>query len=144
MIILAYSDYSCIFRTDISASRYFASLARSYGPWQHCSVQVNAHRQLEFVRRSTHSMLAYCWKEIGRFESAGSSLHPTARNTRGGLELRLDNVWLCRVLLLFLFKIKAQIDSGLKEFECAYVSVLERYTGSSLVAVHQVCILCIF
>ena len=86
LIILAYSDYSCIFCTDISASRYFASLARSYGPWSHSSVQVSAHRQLKFSWRSTHSKiskLAICWKEIGIFESAGSGLHPTARNTRG-------------------------------------------------------------
>jgi hypothetical protein len=41
--------------------------------------------------------------------------------------LGLDNAWYCRVLLLF--KIKSQKDSGLKEFECAYVSVLEQYTG---------------
>ena len=45
----------------------------------------------------------------------------------GGFELGLDNVWFRRVLLLF--KIKSQTDSGLKEFECAYVSVLEQYTG---------------
>ena len=45
----------------------------------------------------------------------------------GGFELGLDNVWFCRVLLLF--KIKSQTDSGLKEFECAYVSVLEQCTG---------------
>ena len=45
----------------------------------------------------------------------------------GGFELGLDNVWFCRVLLLF--KIKSQTDSGLKEIECAYVSVLEQYTG---------------
>jgi len=44
-------------------------------------------------------------------------------------------VWFCRVLLLF--KIKAQTDSGLKEFECAYVSVLERYTVIHKPPLHQ-------
>ena len=52
----------------------------------------------------------------------------------GGFELRLDNVWFCRVLLLF--KIKAQTDSGIKEFECAYVSVLEQYTGRHVPGMH--------
>ena len=52
----------------------------------------------------------------------------------GGFELRLDSVWFCRVLLLF--KIKAQTDSGLKEFECAYVSVLEQYTGRRVPRMH--------
>ena len=45
----------------------------------------------------------------------------------GGFELRLDNVWFCRVLLLF--KIKTQTGSDLEELERAYVSVLEQYTG---------------
>ena len=48
-------------------------------------------------------------------------------HTRHSNPLGLDNVWFCRVLLLF--KIKSQTDSGLKKFECAYVSVLEQYTG---------------
>ena len=59
----------------------------------------------------------------------------------GGFELRLDNVWFCRVLLLF--KIKAQTDSGLKEFECAYVSVLEQYTGRRAPGMHIMHILII-
>ena len=53
----------------------------------------------------------------------------------GGFDLRLDNVWFCRVLLLF--KIKAQTDSGLKEFECAYVSVLDEYTGPRVPGMHN-------
>ena len=52
----------------------------------------------------------------------------------GGFELRLDNVWFCRVLLLF--KIKTQTDSGLKELECTYVSVLEQYTGRRIPGMH--------
>jgi hypothetical protein len=52
---------------------------------------------------------------------------PPGTQDGGGFELGLDNAWYCRVLLLF--KIKSQTDSGLKEFECAYVSVLEQYTG---------------
>ena len=52
----------------------------------------------------------------------------------GGFELGLDNLWFCRVLLLF--KIKSQTDSGLKEFECTHVSVLEQYTGPLVPRMH--------
>ncbi len=55
------------------------------------------------------------------------TIRPPGTQDGGGFELVLDNVWFCRVLLLF--KIKSQTDSGLKEFECAYVTVLEQNTG---------------
>jgi len=35
-----------------------------------------------------------------------------------------DNVWYCKVLLLF--DIEAETDSGPKEYQCAYVSLLEQ------------------
>jgi hypothetical protein len=43
--------------------------------------------------------------------------------SRGRFELRMDNLWFCRVWLLF--SIEAQTDSGIKKFNCAYVDVLE-------------------
>ena len=50
--------------------------------------------------------------------------------SRGSFELRMDNLWFCRVLLLF--SIEAQTDSGIKKFNCAYVDVLEECQGSKL------------
>ena len=39
----------------------------------------------------------------------------------------LDNIWFCKLLLLF--KIHTRTDTGMQYRECAYVSVLEEYTG---------------
>jgi hypothetical protein len=46
------------------------------------------------------------------------------------LELQKDNVWFCKTLLLF--EIESKTDLGLKRHSCAFVSVLEEYTGSRL------------
>ncbi len=46
---------------------------------------------------------------------------------RGEFELRMDNVWYCRLLLLF--EIKSRTDDGIKRHKCAFVSVLEEFTG---------------
>lgn len=45
----------------------------------------------------------------------------------GGFTLKIDNVWFCRLLLLFSFVSKN--DSGEHLHECAFVSVLEDYKG---------------
>ena len=45
----------------------------------------------------------------------------------GGFLLTPDSVWYCRVLLLFSFS--AMTDTGSRSFECALVSVMERYEG---------------
>ena len=44
-------------------------------------------------------------------------------------QLRMDNIWFCKLLLLF--KIYTRTDTGMpRQYrECAYVSVLEEYTG---------------
>ena len=39
----------------------------------------------------------------------------------------MDNVWFCKVLLLFSFV--SNNDNGRKQHDCAFVSVLEEYTG---------------
>ncbi len=44
----------------------------------------------------------------------------------GAFQLRIDNIWFCKVLLLF--SIDTKTDAGIKTHECAYVSVLEEYT----------------
>lgn len=46
---------------------------------------------------------------------------------QGTFRLKLDNVWFCRVLLLFSFV--AKDDGGEQRHDCAFVSVLEEYTG---------------
>ncbi len=42
-------------------------------------------------------------------------------------QLRMDNLWFCKVLLLF--SIDTMTDKGVQTHECAYVSVLEEYKG---------------
>ena len=42
--------------------------------------------------------------------------------------LRMDNIWFCKVLLLF--QIDSNTDLGWKRHSCAFVSVLEEYTGA--------------
>jgi hypothetical protein len=39
----------------------------------------------------------------------------------------MDNIWFCKLLLLF--KIHTKADIGMQYHECAYVSVLEEYKG---------------
>ncbi len=45
----------------------------------------------------------------------------------GAFQLRIDNIWFCK--LLRLFSIDTMTDAGMKTHECAYVSVLEEYKG---------------
>jgi hypothetical protein len=41
----------------------------------------------------------------------------------GAFQLRMDNIWICKLLLLF--KIHTKTDTSMQYHECAYVSVLE-------------------
>ena len=45
----------------------------------------------------------------------------------GAFQLRMDNIWFCKLLLLF--KINTMTDTGMQQHECAFVSVLEEYKG---------------
>ena len=45
----------------------------------------------------------------------------------GAFQLRIDNIWFCKLLLLF--SIDTMTDTGMKTHEYAYVSVLEEYKG---------------
>ena len=47
--------------------------------------------------------------------------------SEGAFQLWMDNIWFCKLLLLF--KIYTRTDTGMQYHECAYVSVLEEYTG---------------
>lgn len=46
----------------------------------------------------------------------------------GDFRLSMDSVWFCKILCLFSF-VSAN-DQGSKQHDCAFVSVLEEYTGS--------------
>ena len=41
------------------------------------------------------------------------------------MQLRMDNVWFCKVLLLF--EIESKSDIGLERHACAFISVMEEY-----------------
>ena len=45
----------------------------------------------------------------------------------GVFQLRMDNIWFCKLLLLF--KINTMTDTGMQQHECAFVSALEEYKG---------------
>jgi hypothetical protein len=45
----------------------------------------------------------------------------------GTFQLRMGNFRFCKLLLLF--KISTKTDAGMQQHECAYVSVLEEYSG---------------
>jgi hypothetical protein len=45
----------------------------------------------------------------------------------GAFQLRMDNIWFCKLLLLF--KIRTKTNTGIQQHECAFVSLLEEYQG---------------
>ncbi len=45
----------------------------------------------------------------------------------GAFQLRMGNIWFCKILLLF--KISTMMDTGMQQQECVYVCVLEEYNG---------------
>jgi hypothetical protein len=61
----------------------------------------------------------------------------------GAFQLRIDNVWFCKLLLLF--KIDTMTDAGMKKHDCAFVSVLEEYNGHRRPGIALIlCVFCIF
>ena len=48
--------------------------------------------------------------------------------SEGAFQLRMGNIWFCKLLLLF--KIRLKTDAGVEVLDSAYVSVLEEYNGS--------------
>jgi hypothetical protein len=42
-------------------------------------------------------------------------------------QLRMDNVWFCKLLLLF--EVESKSDIGFKKHLCAFVAVVEEYDG---------------
>lgn len=59
---------------------------------------------------------------------------------KGGFQLRIDNVWFCRVL--FLFSMESRNDQGIKRHDCAFVSVLDEYKGWRRPGCPCICIFC--
>jgi hypothetical protein len=47
--------------------------------------------------------------------------------SHGAFELRVNNTWFCKVLLLF--QVESLSDLGWKRHLCAFVAVLQEYTG---------------
>jgi hypothetical protein len=47
--------------------------------------------------------------------------------SHGAFQLRMDDVWFCKVLLLF--EIESKSDIGFERHSCAFVSVTEEYNG---------------
>ena len=47
--------------------------------------------------------------------------------SNGAFNLRMDNIWFCKILLLF--QVESKTDFGMKRHSCAFVSVMEEYTG---------------
>jgi hypothetical protein len=45
----------------------------------------------------------------------------------GAFQLRMDNTWFCKLLLLF--KIHTKTDTGIQQHDCAFISVFEEYQG---------------
>ena len=60
--------------------------------------------------------------------------------SEGAFQLRIDNIWFCKLLLLF--TIETKTDAWMKKHACAYVSVLEEYKGHRRSG-HILYILCI-
>ena len=54
--------------------------------------------------------------------------------SEGAFQLRIDNIWFCKLLLLF--TIETKTDAGMKKHECAFVSVMEEYKGRRRPGLH--------
>ena len=75
-----------------------------------------------------------CWPFKGRqLQKSNSQDMVMVRRVRPpgidkvGFQLRIDNVWFCKVL--FLFSFVSQNDQARKLHDCAFVSALEEYKG---------------
>ena len=81
---------------------------------------------------SPHSRL--CRKKLWQSNRQDMAfIHPPGISD-GAILLRMRNIRFCNCVtdckLLLLFKIHSKIDAGMKELECAYVSVPEEYNGA--------------
>jgi hypothetical protein len=47
--------------------------------------------------------------------------------SHGAFQLRMDNVWFCKLLLLRLFEVEPKSDIDFKKHLCAFVLVTEEY-----------------
>ena len=93
----------------------------------------NHHKMKEHVTKFSHR--EPCYKRIPLFPFVEKTLRRSNRQdmvfirppgiSEGAFELRMGNIWFCKLLLLF--KIRSRTDTELKDLDCAYVSVLEEY-----------------
>jgi hypothetical protein len=54
--------------------------------------------------------------------------------SEGAFQLRIDNIWFCKLVLLFTIETKS--DTGMKQHACVFVSVLEEYKGHRRPGLH--------
>ncbi len=73
--------------------------------------------------------MAICTKKLQQSNLQGIVFILQPGISDGAFQLKINNIWFCKVLLLF--SIDKKTDAGMKTHECAYVSVLEEYKGSS-------------
>ena len=73
------------------------------------------------------SSLPFVPKQMHRTNHQGMVFIRPPGISEGAFQLRMDNIWFCKLLLLF--KIRTMTDTGMHEHECAFVSVLEEYKG---------------
>ncbi len=66
--------------------------------------------------------MAICTQENAAVQSTGLGVNPAA----SAFQLRMDNIWFCKVLLLF--TIDTKTDARMNTHKYAYVSVME-YKG---------------
>jgi hypothetical protein len=83
-----------------------------------------------------HFLLADDTKEIAADRPPGLGDHPPAWNLRRRFpfQLRIDNIWFCKLLLLF--TIETKTDAGMKKHACAFVYVLEEYNDHRRPGLH--------
>ena len=87
-------------------------------------------------RRAASFVLAVCWKLRGSNRQDFVFIrHPGI--ARGAFELRMDNVWCCKLFLLF--EIVSKTDAGFERHACAFLSVMEEYTGCRKPGIYEGC-----
>ena len=70
-------------------------------------------------------MLAFQGHAPLLLQQARFCVHQAPGQEEGDFQLSPNNVWYCKVLLLFTIQAQTDIDGSTADFECAFVSVME-------------------
>ena len=84
-------------------------------------------RAQKISRGAACLLLALQGQAASKVQPSGYGHGSATWHRQGGFQLRIDNVWFCKVL--FLFSFVSQNDLARKRHDCAFVSVLEEYKG---------------